>query len=331
MKHIKIIIIVMLSGICSKTYSQTSNEAFLKLKKFYNAKLKAEDEIKPIYFNKAEKMINIGSISFPIKDLQIIYDNIDGTDVVSFYCDDCIIKLNENNKLEYWNGFGLAFYNKDDCYEFINLLNNLRDRILISSFSFSQNQKIDNDNVKYFDENYNPISKADYENRKSDNGLLSIKGDSINHKILSIRENQETLQNRKYLDSLLTLSTNIKIDSTKPLVIVYYPGKDPCNSSGSATRKTTRSWYKKMEKGINKIRESNIIYVYKETEGLFGKNDGYKEWIKDPEQTIQRLFFKRHYPCSSFVVISEKGDFISIFGEFSKEYVYKAIEILTDE
>lgn len=200
--------------------------------------------------------------------------------------------------------------------------------IFISSLSFSQNKKMNNEDYNYFDENYNPISKSEYENRKWKNGLLSIQGDSINHKILSVRENQGTLQKRKYLDSLLTLSSNKKIDSTKPLVILYYPGKDPCNSSGSATRRTKKSWYNKMEKGINKVRESNIIYVYKTQDGLI---DGFKEWVKDPEQTIERLFFKRHYPCSSFVVISENSEFISCFGEFSKEYVWKAVEILTNE
>ncbi len=200
----------------------------------------------------------------------------------------------------------------------------------MGSFSYSQNKKVDN-NIKYFDENYNPISKTEFDNRKWKNRLLSIQGDSINHKILSLRENQGVLQNRKYLDSLLTSSTNKIIDSSKPLVIVYYPGKDPCNSSGSATRRTIRSWYKKMEKGINKIKESNIIYVYKTKDGLYGKNDGFKEWIKDPEQTIERLFFKRHYPCSSFVVISENNEFISYFGEFSKEYIWKAIDLMTDE
>jgi len=203
--------------------------------------------------------------------------------------------------------------------------------ILFSSFSFSQNEKIDDNNIKYFDENYNPISKMEYNNRRREYRLLSIQGDSINHKVLSTRGNQGTLQNRKYLDSLLTLSTKTTIDSTKPLVIIYYPGKDHCNSSGSATRRTIKSWYKKMEKGVNKIKESNIIYIYKETDGLFGKNDGYKEWVKDPEQTIEKLFFKSHYPCSSFVVISENNDFISYFGEFAKEYVWKAVEMLTDE
>ena len=83
-----------------------------------------------------------------------------------------------------------------------------------------------------------------------------------------------------------------------------------------------------MEKGINKIKESNIIYVYKTQEGLI---DGFKEWFKDPEQTIEKLFFKRHYPCSSFVIISENNEFISHFGEFSKEYLWKVLIMMTDE
>lgn len=203
--------------------------------------------------------------------------------------------------------------------------------VFIANILFSQNQRIENHSIKYFDENYKPISKTEFENRKWKNRLLSVQGDSVNHKMLSIRENQGTLQKRKYLDSILTLSAKKKIDSTKPLVIIYYPGKDPCNSSGSATRRTIKSWFSKMEKGINKIKESNVIYVYKTEIGLYGKNDGFKNWIKDPDQTIERLFFKRHYPCSSFVVISENNEFISYFGEFSKEYVWKAVEIITNE
>ncbi|HLS30373.1 MAG TPA: hypothetical protein VK021_05925 [Flavobacteriaceae bacterium] len=202
--------------------------------------------------------------------------------------------------------------------------------VLISSFSYAQNKEVD-DNIKYFDESYNQISKTEFDDKKRGNRLLSIQGDSAHHKLLSLREYRGVLQNRKYVDSLLTSSTNKVIDSTKPLVIVYYPGKDPCNSSGTATRKTKRKWFKKMEKGINKIAASNIIYVYKTKDGLYGKNDGFKEWIKDPEQTIENLFFKRHYPCSSFVVIAENNEFITYFGEFAKEFVWKAVEMLTDE
>jgi tRNA(Ile)-lysidine synthase TilS/MesJ len=59
-------------------------------------------------------------------------------------------------------------------------------------------------------------------------------------------------------------------------VIIYYPGKDWCNSSGSATRRKVRKWYNEMEKGINKIKESTIICIYKDTVGLYCKNDGFK-------------------------------------------------------
>ncbi len=201
--------------------------------------------------------------------------------------------------------------------------------LFVSSLSFSQNRKKTTIKYKYFDENYQPISKTKFENRKRKNRFLSVQGDSIHHKILSVRAKEAILLNRNYLDSLLTLSTNKKIDSTKPLVIIYYPGKDPCNSSGIYGRRTRKKWYDLMEEGINKIKESNIVYVYKNNEGLYRKNDGFKNWIKDPKQTVENLFFKRHYPCGSFVVISEKSKFISYFGEFPKELVWKVVEVLT--
>ncbi|PHS07023.1 MAG: hypothetical protein COA88_09345 [Kordia sp.] len=202
--------------------------------------------------------------------------------------------------------------------------------ILISNFSYSQNLKIEKNTIKYFDENYKPISNTEFQIKKWKNSFLSIQGDSINHKILSIRETHGTIGNKKALDSLLTSATNKKIDSSKPIVIIYYPGKDPCNSSGSATRKRIRNWYNKMEKGINKIKESTIIYIYKGTDGLYGKNDGFKNWVKDPENNIERLFFNRHYPCSSFVIISEKSEFISFFGEFSKEKIWETTKMLSN-
>lgn len=65
--------------------------------------------------------------------------------------------------------------------------------------------------------------------------------------------------------------------------------------------------------------------------GLFGRIDGYKDWIKDPEKSIESLFFHRHYPCSSFVVISEKNNFICYFGELSKDYVWNVLKILNNK
>jgi hypothetical protein len=202
--------------------------------------------------------------------------------------------------------------------------------IFITSFSFSQNQKIDEKNIKYFDENYNLISKTEFENRKLKNSLLSIQGDSINHKILSARTYQGRLENKKILESLLSSTTNNKIDSSKTIVIIYYPGKDPCNLSGSATKSSRRAWNEELEKKLYKITQTKPIYIYKDKEGI-EKYDGIMTWHKDPFGTIERLFFKYHYPCESFVVISKEGEFISYFGEYSKEYVWKVAEILTEK
>jgi hypothetical protein len=200
--------------------------------------------------------------------------------------------------------------------------------LLFSGIFYTQNQSTFG--LKYFDENYQPISKSEFESRRSTRQFLNVQGDSIHHRMLSVREVHSVLENRSYLDSLLTVASSKTIDASKPLVIIFYPGKDFCNSSGIATRKERYRWFNQMEVGIRGIKTSNVLYIYKEDEGLFGRLDAYKTWIKDPEQIVETLFFKKHYPCSSFVVISEKGDYISYFGEFPKEYVWKAMKILKE-
>ena len=201
--------------------------------------------------------------------------------------------------------------------------------IMISNFCFSQVEEQDTSEFKYFDENYLEISKEDFQNKRWSKRLLNIEGDSVHHRLLSVREENGRLQSRKYLDSLLNTVSKNKIDPSKPLVIIYYPGKDACNSGGTATRASYKRSFNKMEMGINKVKESNIIYVYNEIEGLKSK-DGYKDWIKDPNQILKNFFFKRHYPCRSFVFISEQNYFISYFGEFAKEDVIKAVELLVN-
>ena len=196
----------------------------------------------------------------------------------------------------------------------------------LSGYSFAQNH---NKQTKYFDEHYNPITKSEFEKRNSKNEFLVMEGDSVNHKILLIREAHGFVENRKNLYSILSKASGKRIDSIKPLVVIYYPGKDQYNSGGSMTRESTREWYNDLEKGVNKIRTSNIVYVYKNKEGLFGRNDGYKAWIQDPKQIFGTLFFKKYYSGSSFVVISEKGQFISYFGEFPKAFVWKALKSLS--
>jgi hypothetical protein len=182
--------------------------------------------------------------------------------------------------------------------------------------------------TRYFDENDHEIAESKFKEIRSTNQLLDIQGDSINHKKLTIREQSGKLSNKSILMAFLEMEFHQKIDSTKPLVIIYYPGKDPCNSSGHSDRYLRKLWFKELEDGIFKIAQTKPIYIYKTFDGL-EKYKGILTWHQDPKNTIERLFFKHHYPCSSFVVISKEGNFRSYFGEFSKESVWKATQIMS--
>lgn len=202
--------------------------------------------------------------------------------------------------------------------------------LLIWNTSFSQVQEVENNEIKYFDENYKPITEEEYEKRRWEHRLMRIQGDSSHHKILSVREYHGILENRKILDSLLSSATNKVIDSSKTIVIIYYPGKDRCNSSGLATKSSARVWNRRLKKRLYKITGTEPVYIYKNKEGL-EKYDGIVTWHKDPNGIIEKTFFKYHYPCQSFVAISKEGNFISLFGEFSKEDVWKAAEVLEEK
>jgi hypothetical protein len=200
--------------------------------------------------------------------------------------------------------------------------------ILFTSFSFSQNNELESKDIKYFDENYKQISETEFEIRKKKKQLLSVEGDSINHKILSPPGYQGTIENKEVLDSLLTSITNKKVDSSKTLVIIFHPGKDECNSSGSATYETRKIWFEELETKLFKITQTKPIYIYKDKDGI-EKYNGLLTWHKDPDRIIESLFFKYHYPCSSFVVISKTGEFKSSFGEITKEYIWHFAKSLT--
>ena len=195
--------------------------------------------------------------------------------------------------------------------------------ILINSCSSSQGD------FTYLDINNNEISKSKFRQKRSTNQYLDIQIDSLNQKKLIERTKTGKLENFEAYRSLVSNKTSVKLDNTKPLVIIYHPGKDACNSSGSATKETLKNWYGTLEDGVQQLKANAPIYLYKEKEGL-EKYDGILNWHKDPDGLTEKLFFKYHYPCSSFVVISSDGEYVSYFGEFSKEYVWNAINLISE-
>ncbi|WP_235296248.1 hypothetical protein [Portibacter marinus] len=172
--------------------------------------------------------------------------------------------------------------------------------------------------IKYFDPNYDPLTKEEFQYLLYNYPFLDVVGDSSHHMILVERKEGGIIKNMTLFDRILEEAVGQQFDASLPVVAIFYPGKDPCNSSGRATNRTMKKWYNEMERLIQKVHKANVIYVYADDKGL-ARRTGDRNWIEDPENLFRSSFFQRHYPCSSYVIITEEGQYSAYFGEFSKE------------
>lgn len=181
--------------------------------------------------------------------------------------------------------------------------------------------------TRYFDQNNVEISRAKFNKSLSENQFLDLPGDYENSRKLTVREKRGRIKDISQFETKMETNLGVELDAEKPIVMIYHPGKDECNSGGNQSKAFIKTWYGELEDGLSQIADITPLYIYKERSGL-EKYDGILEWNEDPEGIIERLFFKKHYPCKSFVVVSKQGDYISYFGEFSKEYVWEMAEIM---
>lgn len=181
-------------------------------------------------------------------------------------------------------------------------------------------------NIRYFDIDNKEISKSAFEEKRATNAVLDIPGDSSNHRKLINREEKGKINDRAKLISLLELDLNKKIDSLKPIVIIYHPGEDQCNATGNAGY--IKKKHEELEANLSKHYKVKPIYVYKEIKGTdeYGSSIN---WTKDPEQSIEKRFFKYHYPCGSFVVIARNGNYFNYFGEYTADFILEVTKKLS--
>lgn len=180
--------------------------------------------------------------------------------------------------------------------------------------------------VKYLNTDGKEISTAKFNAELETRKYLAIKTDAQHRQLIERYQtglipdfsNFKTIFNRHFPQAL----------SNSPLVIIYYPGEDPCNNSGSATAETKKDWYGTLDKGVKKQIQSLPIYICKNKNDMDDRGSAVLNWNNDPEYLIERTFFKHHYPCGSFVVISPNGKYISYFGEYSKEQVWTALKAI---
>lgn len=119
------------------------------------------------------------------------------------------------------------------------------------------------------------------------------------------------------------------LEAGKSLMVIFYPGKDECNSTGDNAN--DRSYFQKTKdyflKTAEKRNAAEPAYIFKNPHGL-EKYQGIITWLPDPDGVFEKEFFKFPYPCRSFVVIHPSGEYRGILGEFPNNQVDQALKIL---
>lgn len=169
----------------------------------------------------------------------------------------------------------------------------------------------------YYDADNNKIDKTTFDKLLAGKEYYHVENDSLKAFKLMYRNNRGekgSLGDSENLFKELNKKLNLKLDFSKPLVIYYYPGKDPCNSSGvGAKRRDQLKWDKELDKEVKKVADVNVLRIYKNKEGIKTLED--HDWRKDPNGLIENLFFNYHYGCGSFVII-HKQKYSAGLGEY---------------
>lgn len=191
--------------------------------------------------------------------------------------------------------------------------------VLISQFTILFSQKT------YFDEDDKIISEKGFNDRVISYPTLKVCNDSLQKcKIIPTRGEEGTIETDQ-LFSDLEKSLKIKIDTAKPTIITFHPGKDRCNSGGTSTAHSEFLWHKGKEELSNQVKQSNFFYIYKDKTNL--KSIKKLHWYKDPKNIVENTFFQYHYPCSSYVIIYN-NKYLSYFGEFSQDQVVNDLKTI---
>lgn len=126
----KRILIILMLIIANFSYSQTTaNDKLNQIKSFFQKNCLATSE-KTFFYNKAEKILEFDGFQIPFMKVKAVYEFNNTyypfSDFVTFICkydNNCIVGPDNVHD----RGFLMPFASKAKCYEFINLISELRE------------------------------------------------------------------------------------------------------------------------------------------------------------------------------------------------------------
>ncbi len=177
----------------------------------------------------------------------------------------------------------------------------------------------------YFDERGKRILYPEYEEKILNGPYFGVPGKQSGDMRLVHRMPAGLTDARLFYEKLGKMDA---FQAGQPLVVIFYPGKDECNSARSTSDpKTLKSDNLAVLKYVKKHGATAPVYLYQQPHGL-EKYEGIQEWIPDPEGVFSQNFFSFPYPCRSFVVISPRGNYRAILGEFPISQIDVALKKL---
>ena len=177
----------------------------------------------------------------------------------------------------------------------------------------------------YFDERGKRILYPEYEEKIVNGPYFGVPGKQAGDMRLVHRMPVGLTDARLFYEKLGKMDA---FKAGQPLVVIFYPGKDECNSARSTSDpKTLKSDNLAVLKYVKKHDAAAPVYLYQQPHGL-EKYEGIQEWIPDPEGVFSQNFFSFPYPCRSFVVISPRGNYRAILGEFPISQIDVALKKL---
>lgn len=174
---------------------------------------------------------------------------------------------------------------------------------------------------RYLDRDGQVVSKTEQRMifDKDRGNIISVAIDSVDwveHRLVPRWEKgQLSAAQNQAVKSYLNQQQKETLPAKYQAVILFYPGKDRSNSTGTFTRDSYAKLYDRFERKLKKLKTAVPFYIYKDDSGLERQSKN-RDWREDAAQLIEQTFFKYHYPGGSYVVLDEHGRFSTYYGEY---------------
>lgn len=203
------------------------------------------------------------------------------------------------------------------------LIATLSGPLLFSQHQIENKPGVASDTV-YKNDSGDRISKNEFLRTKHSIDYFNIFIDSIPEYRLIKRDRKGKIPSGKAFYNYLSSTYSIQLDTLQPIVIIYHPGLDTCNSSGRLTRSSINQRNKRLSRNIKKFTSNELLFIAQESSTI-SKRMSDTPYFYDVNRIIEKQFFEYHYPCGSYLIVDYSGNYVSYLGEYANSMIVDSL------